>query len=125
MRRVDELLPEKVLVFGYWPSRGDGPDLGIGVHRVLFPSAVVVVVFSVALVVLLRNLGLDAANSVVSLVGGLVAWVLLLMGVRYYGWYELDSDGRPVRFVSHLRPSSLSGRTGMLPWMFHRRRRRL
>ena len=39
--------------------------------------------------------------------------VLLNRGAKYTGFYQLDSQGRPVRFLSTKQPESIQGRMGV------------
>ena len=112
-----------VLVYAYWPADAHHPSYGFGVDRRLFLAQPVVLVIVLLVTIPLMLTGMERAAWVISLLGAVVVGLLVFLDARspYHGWYEVDADGKPIRFVSRDRPSDLGNQRAVRPKTFRRK----
>lgn len=106
--------PHKVWVYWYWP-RSDRRriHIGWGAHRAYVPAALVTMLAGLALIV---GLALAGYPGIAQWLGGVLVIVELALttsGRPYWGWYEVDARGQPLRYLRSTMPAGIYRRRGM------------
>ncbi len=112
-QQFDQALHNKVLVYIYWPGRDSSePDIGFGAYRMYMLYFPVIFVLSLIGIIVFYWLGLEQLSLITAILMLLCGVLLFSLVFKYYGYYEVDKQGRPVRFLTHNQPDSIMGRRG-------------
>ena len=111
------LQTQKVNIYTYWPDV-EGTHIGYGWERAADVRAVVLLlIFFMVVPLLLKATFIphDITTLVVTL--GVLTIVLLgqnrLLPMKYKGYYQVDREGKPIRFLSTEPPEIIIGQKGI------------
>lgn len=112
-QQFNQSLHDKVLVYRYWYGRDSSEiDLGFGAYRLFLFTAPIIIILSVFGTVVFNSLNLEIISLVIIIAGMLFNLAIFQRGFKYYGWYEVDKQGKPVQFIGHKPPDTIMGRHG-------------
>jgi hypothetical protein len=112
-QQFDQSLHDKVLVYRYWYGRDSSEiDLGFGAYRLFLFIVPVVIILSFLGAIIFSLLDMGMLSLLFSISGMLFSLAIFWRGFKYYGWYEVDKQGKPVQFIGHTPPDTIMGRHG-------------
>jgi hypothetical protein len=119
MKTID--VPENILISSYWPAKDeDDITVGYGMQKTYLGLQLGFTLFGLLYRLMgwflepkIRPTLRPGTRLFMLIVPGLSLALLANRGRKYTGYYQLDSEGRPVQYLSPMPPESIQGRIGL------------